>query len=220
MGQKTNPNELRLNRRNTDTGDLERVCSKWYAVGPEYAKNTLSDIAIHEYLAKHYSHAGIAKLNIERFGGNPQVTVWCVRHALLIGKGGSNVQELNQKVSHHIGEKVHVILKEIKKPELFAKLVAENCAAQIEKRVSVKKAMKREMEKTMRSGAIGIRIIVSGRIGGADIARSEKYQKGRVPLHTFKADIGYHVAEALTTYGILGIKVWIYKDDKKTKKKA
>lgn len=218
MGQQTNPTELRRGIRNPITGELDRLRSKWYASGVDYAKNNLMDIAIVNYLQKHYAQAGISKVDIERFGGSPQVTMYCVRHALVIGKGGSNVKELNQKLSHHVGEKVHVVLKEVKKPELFAKLVAENCANQIERRISVKKAMKREMEKAMRSGAIGIRIVVSGRIGGADIARSEKYQKGRVPLHTFKANIDYHVAEALTTYGILGVKVWVYKDDKKMAK--
>ena len=206
MGQKT---PAPLNRLNFNSA---KATAKWYGKKTDFANYLGQDLSIRKYFEK-YSAAGINKVIIER---HQQVTVnvQCAKPGVIIGKKGSDVDQMKKDLYKMIGVKTHVNIQEVKKVDLQAKLVAEGIAQQLERRVMFRKAMKRAMQNTMRAGALGIRIEVSGRIGGVEIARSEKYHTGRVPLHTFKADIDYYIATALTTYGIIGVKVWIYRPDK------
>ena len=210
MGKKVNPFAYRLsaNKRN----DVQ-CCSTWYADKDHYKTYLADDFAVRDYIHKHYARAGINKIEIERPAQNAHVIVHCTRPGIIIGKKGGDSSELKAKISQVLACNAHVSIKEVKKVDLSATLVAMNICQQLEKRAQFRKVMKRAVQSTMRSGALGIKICVSGRIGGAEIARSEWCKEGRVPLHTLRANIDYGVYEAYTTYGIIGVKVWIYLGD-------
>ncbi len=207
MGQKVNPIAIRL-------GINKESKSKWFVSNKlEFAKTLIKDKKIRDWLKKELSAAGIGDIIIERQSGKAGVTINAARPGVVIGKKGEDVEKLKKQVSKIAGVPVQISIQEIKKPELHAQLVAETIAQQLEKRVMFRRAMKRAVSSTLRLGAKGIKVCVAGRLGGAEIARTEWYREGRVPLHTFRADIDYATAEALTTYGIIGVKVWIYKGD-------
>mgnify|MGYP001171386540 CR=1 FL=1 len=212
MGQKVNPVGLRI-------GIIRDWESKWYA-GKDYADLLLEDLKVREYINKRLKDASISKIEIERAANRLNVTIHTAKPGMVIGKGGSEVEALRRALKQLTGKRVHINILEIKKPELDAKLVAENIARQLEARVSFRRAQKQAIQRTMRAGALGIKTMVSGRLGGADIARSESYSEGTVPLHTLRADIDYAHAEADTTYGKLGVKVWIYRGEVLPKKKS
>ncbi|WP_280772133.1 30S ribosomal protein S3 [Salipaludibacillus daqingensis] len=205
MGQKINPNGLRV-------GVIRGWESKWYA-DKDYANLLHEDIKIREYLEKRLSEASVSTIEIERAANRVNVTIYTAKPGMVIGKGGSEVEALRKALNQLTGKRVHININEIKRPDLDAKLVAENIARQLENRISFRRAMKQTIQRTMRSGALGIKTQVSGRLGGADIARDESYSEGTVPLHTLRADIDYGAAEADTTYGKLGVKTWIYKGE-------
>lgn len=206
MGQKVHPVGFRL-------GINKPWSSVWYADKDTYAGYVDSDSKVRDYLEDELKPAGVSKIKIERPAKNAKVTIYAARPGVIIGKKGSDVEDLRRKVSQIIGMPAHVIIEEVAKPDLDAKLVAESVAQQLERRVMFRRAMKRAVQNAMRAGAKGIRINVAGRLGGAEIARTEWYREGRVPLHTLRADIDYSTARANTTYGVIGIKVWIYKGD-------
>ncbi len=205
MGQKINPIGLRVGINRTWD-------SRWYA-GRDYAKKLVEDLKLREYITERLKPAGISKVIIERAAKSTKVTVHTARPGVIIGKKGADIETLRQELSRRAGGEVSLNIVEIRKPELDAQLVAEGVCQQLERRVSFRRAMKRAVQSAQRLGAPGIRLNVSGRLGGADIARTEWYREGRVPLHTLRADMDYGFAEALTTYGIIGVKVWIYKGD-------
>ncbi|HJN38516.1 MAG TPA: 30S ribosomal protein S3 [Gammaproteobacteria bacterium] len=206
MGQKANPCALRLNIST-------KASSNWYAEGKEYVDNIQAELKMRQYVLRRYKPAGVGEIFIERPGKNARIIIRCARPGMIIGKKGSDVETLRHTLEDLMKTSVHVSVEEIRRVDLNAKLVAEAVAGQLERRVLFRKAMKRAVQTTMRAGAKGIKILVSGRLGGAEIARSEMYKEGRVPLHTFRADIDYSVATAMTTYGIIGVKVWIYRGD-------
>ena len=207
MGQKVNPTGIRL-------GITEDWKSKWFAnSNEEYSSRLIEDIKIREFLEKKLSNAGISAIRIERPAENAVITIKASRPGVIIGKKGDAAAKLREDVMKISKAPVHINIEEVRKPELDAKLVAENITGQLEKRVMFRKAMKRAVMTTLKAGAKGVKVCVSGRLGGADIARSEWYREGRVPLHTFRADIDYALAEAKTTYGIIGVKVWIFKGE-------
>ncbi|WP_035050883.1 30S ribosomal protein S3 [Carnobacterium pleistocenium] len=205
MGQKINPTGLRV-------GIIRDWDSKWYAE-KDFANFLHEDIAIREYIAKKLSEASVSKVEIERAANRVNVSVHTAKPGMVIGKGGSEVDALRKKLNDLTGKRVHINIVEIKRPDLDAKLVAEGIATQLESRVAFRRAQKQAIQRTMRSGAKGIKTMVSGRLNGADIARSETHSEGTVPLHTLRADIDYAWEEAATTYGKLGIKVWIYRGE-------
>lgn len=205
MGQKINPVGLRV-------GIIRDWESKWYAE-KDYADLLHEDIKIREYIEKRLKDASVSKVEIERAASRVNVTVHTAKPGMVIGKGGSEVEALRKALNQLTNKRVHINIFEIKQADMDAKLVAENIARQLENRISFRRAMKQAIQRTMRSGAKGIKTQVSGRLGGADIARSEHYSEGTVPLHTLRADIDYGTAEADTTYGKLGIKVWIYRGE-------
>lgn len=205
MGQKVNPIGLRVGINRTWD-------SRWYA-GRDYAKKLVEDLRLREYVEERLKLAGISKVIIERAAKNTKVTVHTARPGVIIGKKGADIEKLRSDLSKRAGGDVALNIIEVRKPEMDAQLAAEGVAQQLERRVSFRRAMKRATQSAMRLGAGGIRINVSGRLGGADIARTEWYREGRVPLHTLRADLDYGTAEALTTFGIIGVKVWIYKGD-------
>ncbi len=208
MGQKVNPNGIRL-------GINQKWVSKWFADKKEaYADQLNSDRLIRVFLRKNLKSAAISHIEIQRAAKSVTVAIFAARPGVIIGKKGTGVEELSKKIVRLTGDKnVHVNIKEVRKPELNAKLVGQNIAEQLEKRVMFRRAMKRAIQNAMRAGAKGIKVCVSGRLGGAEIARSEWSKEGRIPLHTFRADIDYATFEALTTYGIIGVKVWIFKGE-------
>lgn len=206
MGQKIHPNGIRL-------GITKDHSSVWYADSSTYSKKLLNDIEVRSYLEKKLEKASVSKIVIERPAQNAKITIHTARPGIVIGKKGEDVEVLRQEVSKMMGIPVHINIEEIRKPDLDSKLVAQSVAGQLERRVMFRRAMKRVMQNAMRNGAKGIRIQVSGRLGGAEIARTEWYLEGRVPLHTLRADIDYATAEAHTTYGVIGIKVWIFKGE-------
>ncbi|MHA7881331.1 MAG: 30S ribosomal protein S3 [Saccharospirillum sp.] len=206
MGQKIHPNGIRL-------GITKDHSSVWYADSNTYSKKLLNDIEVRSYLEKKLEKASVSKVVIERPAQNAKITIHTARPGIVIGKKGEDVEVLRQDVSKMMGIPVHINIEEIRKPDLDSKLVAQSVAGQLERRVMFRRAMKRVMQNAMRNGAKGIRIQVSGRLGGAEIARTEWYLEGRVPLHTLRADIDYATAEAHTTYGVIGIKVWIFKGE-------
>ncbi|MEC2057952.1 30S ribosomal protein S3 [Peribacillus psychrosaccharolyticus] len=213
MGQKINPIGLRV-------GIIRDWESKWYA-DKDYAVLLHEDLKIRKYIAKRLSEASVSKVEIERAANRVNVSVHTAKPGMVIGKGGTEVEALRKALNQLTGKRVHINIIEIKRADLDAKLVAENIAKQLENRVSFRRAQKQAIQRTMRSGAQGIKTMVSGRLGGADIARSEHYSEGTVPLHTLRADIDYAHAEADTTYGKLGVKVWIYRGEVlPTKKKS
>lgn len=206
MGQKVHPNGIRL-------GIVKDHNSVWYAEKGEYANNLLNDIEVREFLMKRLEKASVSKITIERPAQNARITIHTARPGIVIGKKGEDVEKLRNEVSRMMGVPVHINIEEIRKPDLDAKLVAASVANQLERRVMFRRAMKRAVQNAMRQGAKGIKIQVGGRLGGAEIARSEWYREGRVPLHTLRADVDYATHEASTTYGIIGVKVWIFKGE-------
>ncbi len=205
MGQKVNPIGLRVGINRTWD-------SRWYA-GRDYAKKLVEDLKLREYVQERLKPAGISKVIVERAAKNTKVSVHTARPGVIIGKKGADIEKLRRDLSQIAGGDVSLNIIEVRKPELDAQLVAEGVAQQLERRVSFRRAMKRAVQSALRLGAGGIRINVSGRLGGADIARTEWYREGRVPLHTLRADLDYGFSEGLTTYGILGVKVWLYKGE-------
>ena len=210
MGQKVNPYAYRLAANKRD--DVQ-CSSAWYANKDNYKSYLHADIAARKYINAKFARAGIGKIEIERPAQNANVIIYCSRPGVLIGKKGVDSDELRRRVSEVLKCKAHITVREIKKPELNSTLVAMSICQQLEKRSQFRKVMKRAVQSTMRAGALGIKICVAGRIGGAEIARSEWCKEGRVPLHTLRANIDYGVYEAHTTYGIIGVKVWIYLGD-------
>ena len=209
MGQKVHPVGIRL-------GISADWNAKWYASKKDFPDLLNSDIKVREYLRKKLANANVSRIQIERPTGSANITIHTARPGVVIGKKGADIEVLRNEVAKIIGLHVNAVkvnIEEIRKPELDAKLVAESIAQQLERRVMFRRAMKRSIQNTMRMGAQGIKIKIAGRLNGAEIARSEMYHEGRVPLHTLRADIDYGTHEALTTYGILGIKVWIYKGE-------
>ena len=206
MGQKVHPTGIRL-------GIVKDHTSVWYAEGEDYANNLHIDLKVRAFIQKKLAQASVSRIDIHRPAQTARITIHTARPGIVIGKKGEDVEVLRQEVSKMMGIPVHINIEEIRKPELDAFLVAQNVAQQLERRVQFRRAMKRVMQNAMRLGAEGIKVQVSGRLGGAEIARSESYREGRVPLHTLRADIDYATAEALTTYGILGVKVWIFKGE-------
>ena len=205
MGQKVNPHGLRV-------GIIKEWDSKWYA-DAEFSDFLVEDYNIRKYLKKKLYSAGIAKIEIERASDRVKVIIYTAKPGVVIGKGGAEIEVTKKELSKLTNKKVFVDIKEIKRPDKDAQLVAENIAQQLENRVSFRRAMKSCMGRTMKAGAEGIKTAVSGRLGGADIARTEFYSEGTIPLQTLRADIDYGFAEADTTYGKLGVKVWIYKGE-------
>ncbi|WP_110926008.1 30S ribosomal protein S3 [Bacillus massiliglaciei] len=213
MGQKVNPVGLRV-------GIIRDWESKWYA-DKDYADLLHEDLKVREYITKRLSDASVSKVEIERAANRINISVHTAKPGMVIGKGGTEVEALRKALNQLTGKRVHINIIEIKRADLDAKLVAENIARQLENRVSFRRAQKQAIQRTMRAGAQGIKTQVSGRLGGADIARAEHYSEGTVPLHTLRADIDYAHAEADTTYGKLGVKVWVYRGEVlPTKKKS
>lgn len=206
MGQKVNPTGIRL-------GIVKDWTSKWYADSKQFADYLYNDIQVRDYLKQRLSHASVSRIKIERPAKNAMITIYTARPGIVIGKKGEDIEALRKDVSKMMGIPVHINIEEIRKPELDAQLVAESVAQQLERRIMFRRAMKRAVGNSMRLGAQGIRINVAGRLNGAEIARTEWYREGRVPLHTLRADIDYGFAEARTTYGIIGVKVWIFKGE-------
>lgn len=206
MGQKVHPNGVRL-------GIIKTWNSTWYANKIEFSKNLNNDIQVREFLQKKLKKAAIAKVVIERPAKSIRVTIHSARPGIIIGKKGEDLEKIRKKIEIISGVQTQVNVNEIRKPELDAKLVSENIKLQLERRMAFRRVIKRSIQNAIRLGAIGIKIEVSGRLGGIEIARTEWQREGRVPLHTLRADIDYNVAEAYTTYGVLGIKVWIFKGE-------
>ena len=206
MGQKVHPTGIRL-------GITKKHTSTWYAEGRDYADDLLVDLRVREFVKKKLAAASVSRVEIERPAQTAKVTVYTARPGIVIGKKGEDVEKLRNTLTQQMGVPVQVNIEEIRKPDLDAQLVADGVASQLERRVMFRRAMKRAVQNAMRQGAEGIKIQVGGRLGGAEIARSEWYREGRVPLHTLRADIDYATAEAATTYGIIGIKVWIFKGE-------
>ena len=219
MGQKVNPHGLRV-------GIIKDWDSRWYADGKDFSDNLVEDYKIREFLKKRLYSAGISKIEIERSTDRVRVLVYTAKPGVVIGKGGAEIEKLKDELSGFSTKKVLVDIKEVKRPDSDAQLVAENIAEQLERRISFRRAMKSCMGRAMKAGAKGIKTSVSGRLGGADMARTEFYSEGNIPLQTLRADIDYGFAEADTTYGKIGVKAWIYhgevlptKDNKKKKEK-
>ena len=206
MGNKTNPIGMRLQVNRTWD-------SRWYADSKDYGNLLLEDLAIRDFVNKECKQAGIARVIIERPHKKCRVTIYAARPGVVIGKKGADIEKLRKDISARTEGEVHLNIVEIRKPETDANLVAEDVARQLERRVSFRRAMKRSVQNTMRAGAEGIKVKVGGRLNGAEIARSEWYREGRVPLHTFRAEIDYGFAEANTTYGIIGVKVWVFRGE-------
>ena len=206
MGQKVHPIGIRL-------GIVKDWTSKWYAGSKNYADYLNTDLQVREYLRNKLAQASVSRIQIERPARNARITIHTARPGMVIGKKGEDIEALRQHVSGMMGVPVHINIEEIRKPELDAQLVAESIAQQIQRRIMYRRAMKRAITNTMRLGALGIKVNVGGRLNNAEIARTEWYREGRVPLHTFRADIDYGFAEAHTTSGVIGIKVWIFKGE-------
>lgn len=206
MGQKVHPNGMRL-------GISKDWNTKWYASSKDYAATLKSDLQLRQYITKRLPNAAISKILIDRPAQNLHITVFTARPGIVIGKKGEDVEKLRHQLGRINGSPVQVAVEEIRKPELDAKLVAENICQQLEKRIMFRRAMKRAVQNSMRLGAKGVKVMLAGRLNGVEIARTEWYREGRVPLHTLRADIDYGFHEALTTYGIIGVKVWIFKGE-------
>ncbi|MEN2986588.1 MAG: 30S ribosomal protein S3 [Thermodesulfovibrionaceae bacterium] len=205
MGQKTNPIGNRL-------GIIRTWESRWYAKRG-YAEQLIEDINLRRMLKNKLYHAGVSRIDMERIGDKIKILIFTARPGIIIGKKGAEVEKLKKEIEEITGKQTNIEIKEIRRPELDAQLVAENIALQIEKRVAYRRAMKRAVASAMRFGARGIKVSCAGRLAGAEIARTEWYREGRVPLSTFRADIDYGFAEARTTYGVIGVKVWIFKGE-------
>lgn len=205
MGQKVHPTVIRL-------GIVKDHTSIWYA-DKNYAKQLITDLDTRAYLEKLLEHASVSRIVIERPAQTARITIHTARPGIVIGKKGEDVDKLRKDLTQRMGVPVNINIEEIRKPDLDAKLVAQNVAQQLERRVMFRRAMKRVVQNAMRQGAEGIKVQIGGRLGGAEIARTEWYREGRVPLHTLRADIDYATYEAVTTFGILGVKVWIFKGE-------
>jgi len=206
MGQKVHPTGIRL-------GVVKDHNSVWYADSKTYAKNLINDLEVREYILKKLDAASVSRVKIERPAQTARITIFTARPGIVIGKKGEDVDGLRKDLSAKMGVPVHINIEEIRKPDVDARLVAQNVAQQLERRVMFRRAMKRVVQNAMRQGAQGIKVQVGGRLGGAEIARTEWYREGRVPLHTLRADIDYATYEAHTTYGMIGVKVWIFKGE-------
>lgn len=206
MGQKVNPHGLRI-------GIIKDWDTKWYAKDKDFGDLLVEDFKIRKYIKKRLYISGISRIEIERAANKIKINVNTAKPGLVIGKGGTGIEELRKEMEKQTGKSVMINITEIKAPEIDAQLVSENIASQLEKRISFRRAMKQSMSRAMKLGAKGIKTAVSGRLGGAEIARSEHYHEGTIPLQTLRADIDYGFAEADTTYGKLGVKVWIYKGE-------
>ncbi len=208
MGQKVNPVGLRL-------GIIRNWDSRWFSEKKQYSELLIEDLKLRRFIEKECFNSGVAKIVIERTNGKMHIDIYSSRPGILIGKGGTDLEKLKTKIVSMINPKSTLTINiiSVRKPELDAKIVADNIATQIEKRVSYRRAMKKAMQSALKLGALGIRVNISGRIGGAEIARMEWYREGRVPLHTLRSNVDYALGEAKTTYGVCGIKVWIYKGD-------
>lgn len=206
MGQKVHPTGIRL-------GITKDWTSKWFAESKDFGNFLHTDLKVREYLQKRLASASVSRIQIERPARNARITISTARPGLVIGKKGEDIERLRGDISEMMGIPVHINIEEVRKPELDATLVAQGIAQQLEKRIMFRRAMKRAVTNSMRLGAQGVKINVAGRLNGAEIARSEWYREGRVPLHTLRADIDYGFAEAKTTYGIIGVKVWIFKGE-------
>jgi len=206
MGQKVNPIGMRLQVNRTWD-------SRWYADTKDYGNLLLEDLKLREFIKEECKQAGVARVIIERPHKKCRVTIHTARPGVIIGKKGADIETLRKKLARMTDSELHLNIVEVRKPELDAQLVAESIAQQLERRVSFRRAMKRGVQNAMRMGALGIRVNVAGRLGGAEIARTEWYREGRVPLHTLRANVDYAEAEALTAYGIIGIKVWVFKGE-------
>lgn len=206
MGQKVHPTGIRL-------GIVKKHTSVWFAEGKNYAENLLVDLQVRAFLIKQLAAASVSRIDIERPAQTARITIHTARPGIVIGKKGEDVETLRATLTQKMGVPVHINIEEIRKPDLDAQLVADSVAQQLERRVMFRRAMKRVVQNAMRQGAEGIKVQVGGRLGGAEIARSEWYREGRVPLHTLRADIDYATAEASTTYGLIGVKVWIFKGE-------
>lgn len=206
MGQKIHPTGFRLSV-------LKNWSSKWYANSKNFPIMLSEDIKVREYLKKKLAHASVGRVIIERPSKNARITIYSSRPGIVIGKKGEDIEVLRGELQRRMGVPVHVNIEEIRKPEIDAQLIADNIAQQLEKRIMFRRAMKRAMQNAMRLGAQGIKIMSSGRLNGIEIARREWYREGRVPLHTLRADLDYGTAEAKTTYGVIGIKVWVFKGE-------
>ena len=206
MGQKVHTTGIRL-------GIVKKHTSTWYAGKKQYADKLLTDLKVRDYIRTALASASVSRVDIERPANTARVTIHTARPGIVIGKKGEDVEKLRAEISKQMGVPVHINIEEIRKPDLDGALVAQSVAQQLERRVMFRRAMKRAVQNAIRQGAEGVKIQVSGRLGGAEIARTEWYREGRVPLHTLRADIDYATAEALTTYGIIGVKVWIFKGE-------
>lgn len=206
MGHKIHPTGIRL-------GIVKDWTSKWYADSKHFPDLLNTDMQVRAFLRKKLAQASVSRIQIDRPANNAHITIHTARPGVVIGKKGEDIDKLRKEVSDRMGVPVHLSIEEIRKPELDAQLVAESITQQLEKRIMFRRAMKRAVQNAMRLGAGGIKVNIAGRLNGAEIARSEWYREGRVPLHTLRADIDYGFAEALTTYGVLGVKVWIFKGE-------
>ncbi|MDH3689246.1 MAG: 30S ribosomal protein S3 [Gammaproteobacteria bacterium] len=206
MGHKVQPIGFRL-------GVIKDWSAKWYASKDNYAKNLTMDIKVREYTKKKLANAAVSRIVIERPAQNMNITIYTARPGIVIGKKGEDIDRLRRDLAEMTGVPVQVSVEEIRKPELDAVIVAENIAQQLEKRIMFRRAMRRAVQNSMRLGAKGVKVMVAGRLNGAEIARTEWYREGRVPLHTLRADIDYGLAEAHTTYGVIGVKVWIFRGE-------
>ena len=206
MGQKIDPRGFRLCVN-------KNWSSKWFANSQNFAGMLKEDIEVRDFLKKKLSHASVSRVVIERPAKSARITIHSARPGVVIGKKGEDIELLKQELARRMGVPVHVSIEEVRKPEIDAQIIADGIAAQLEKRVMFRRAMKRAMQNAMRMGAQGIKIMSSGRLNGIEIARSEWYREGRVPLHTLRADVDYATSEAKTTYGIIGVKVWVYKGE-------
>lgn len=206
MGQKTHPRGFRL-------GVIETWESRWFAPVKEYRDLLHEDIKLRKFIKQRLYHAGISKVEIERAANKSKINIFTARPGIVIGKKGAEIEKLKQDLTKLVGREPYINIHEVRRPDLDAQLVAENVALQLERRVAFRRAMKEAVARAMRMGAQGIRVQSGGRLGGSEIARSEWYREGRVPLHTLRADISYGVAEAKTTYGVIGVKVWIFRGE-------
>jgi len=206
MGQKVHPTGIRL-------GIVKHHASVWYADKGNYAERLNADLRVRKLIQQRLAHASVSRIEIERPSASARITIHTARPGIVIGKKGEDVDRLRALIAFEMGVPVHLNIEEVRKPDLDAALVAQSVAQQLQRRVMFRRAMRRAVQNAMRQGAQGVKIQVSGRLGGAEIARTEWYREGRVPLHTLRADVDYATAEAATTYGIIGVKVWIFKGE-------
>jgi small subunit ribosomal protein S3 len=206
MGQKVHPTGIRL-------GIVKRHTSVWYADKGNYAQRLNADLRVRKLIQDRLAHASVSRIEIERPSASARITIHTARPGIVIGKKGEDVDRLRARIAAELGVPVHINIEEVRKPDLDAALVAQSVAQQLQRRVMFRRAMRRAVQNAMRQGAQGVKVQVSGRLGGAEIARTEWYREGRVPLHTLRADVDYATAEAATTYGIIGVKVWIFKGE-------